>query len=190
MFNIFAIVMLPYLTFTTAKVKIKLLSHFFPNSHGCTQDCNKEAFLPAKGFHANLVHFLLPHHVIIHKLHVCSFTGTISHMHGRALNRFCVHEISCTKNYNLWRPDSAFLCCKEVGTHNSRLNNSLRMSFGWLMDTHKMTLFLNKMLRTWKKQIEQDSISWSVHYCIYITFFLLKWLKDFFFQPTILKNAM
>ena len=24
-----------YLTFTTAKVKIKLLSHFFPNSHGC-----------------------------------------------------------------------------------------------------------------------------------------------------------
>ena len=25
----------PYLTFTTAKVKIKLSSHFFPNSHGC-----------------------------------------------------------------------------------------------------------------------------------------------------------
>ena len=27
--------MLPYLTFTTAKVKIKLLLYFFPNSHGC-----------------------------------------------------------------------------------------------------------------------------------------------------------
>ena len=25
-----------YLTFTTAKVKIKLQSYFFPNSHGCT----------------------------------------------------------------------------------------------------------------------------------------------------------
>ena len=25
----------PYLTFTTAKVKIKLPSYFFPNSHGC-----------------------------------------------------------------------------------------------------------------------------------------------------------
>ena len=30
----FAIVILPYLTFATAKVKIKLASHFCPNSHG------------------------------------------------------------------------------------------------------------------------------------------------------------
>ena len=33
--KIFAAVMPPHLTFTTAKVKIKLLSYFFPNSHGC-----------------------------------------------------------------------------------------------------------------------------------------------------------
>ena len=33
-FHVFAIVMLPYLTFTKAKAKIKLLSYFFPNSHG------------------------------------------------------------------------------------------------------------------------------------------------------------
>ena len=33
MFKSFAIVMLPYLTFMMAKVKIKL-SYFFPNSHG------------------------------------------------------------------------------------------------------------------------------------------------------------
>ena len=30
---------------------------------------------------------------------------------------------------------------KEVGAHNGQLNSSLRMSFGWLMDSHKMTLF-------------------------------------------------
>ena len=35
MLQIFAIVMPPNLNFTTAKVKIKLLSYFFPNSHGC-----------------------------------------------------------------------------------------------------------------------------------------------------------
>ena len=29
--------MLLYLTFTMAKVKIKLLSYFFPNSHGCNK---------------------------------------------------------------------------------------------------------------------------------------------------------
>ena len=33
-FKIFAILMPLYLTFQTAKAKIKLLSYFFPNSHG------------------------------------------------------------------------------------------------------------------------------------------------------------
>ena len=33
--------MLPYLTFTTAKVKIKLPSYFFPNSHACPLYINK-----------------------------------------------------------------------------------------------------------------------------------------------------
>ena len=30
----------PYLTFTKAKVKIKLLSYFFPNPHGCIVNSN------------------------------------------------------------------------------------------------------------------------------------------------------
>ena len=34
--KIFAVVMPPYLTFRTAKVKIKLPSYFFPNSRGCS----------------------------------------------------------------------------------------------------------------------------------------------------------
>ena len=34
MLKIFAVVILPYLTFTMTKVKIKLPSYFFPNSHG------------------------------------------------------------------------------------------------------------------------------------------------------------
>ena len=33
--KIFAVVMPPYLTFTTANVKIKLPSYIFSNSHGC-----------------------------------------------------------------------------------------------------------------------------------------------------------
>ena len=41
-------------------------------------------FLAALGFNTNLVHFLLPYHVIISIVHVCSFTGPIFHMHGRA----------------------------------------------------------------------------------------------------------
>ena len=32
--KLFAVIMPSYLTFAAAKVKIKLLSHFFPNSHG------------------------------------------------------------------------------------------------------------------------------------------------------------
>ena len=41
-------------------------------------------FLAARGFNTNFVHFLPPCHVIISNVHVCSFTGTISHVHGRA----------------------------------------------------------------------------------------------------------
>ena len=43
---------------------------------------------------------------------------------------------------NKW--NSIFTCCKEVWNHNCRLNGSLRMDFGWLMDTHKITLFSKK----------------------------------------------
>ena len=41
-------------------------------------------FLATKGFNTNLVLFLPPYHVIISNAHVCSFTCTISHVHGRA----------------------------------------------------------------------------------------------------------
>ena len=37
-------------------------------------------FLAAKGFNTNLVQFLLPYHVIISNMHVCSFMCTISHV--------------------------------------------------------------------------------------------------------------
>ena len=40
-------------------------------------------FLAAKGFNTNLVHFLPLYHVIISNVHVCSLTGTISHVYGR-----------------------------------------------------------------------------------------------------------
>ena len=41
-------------------------------------------FLTAKGFNTNLVQCLPPYYVIVSNVHVCSFTGTISHMHRRA----------------------------------------------------------------------------------------------------------
>ena len=39
--------------------------------------------LAAKGFNTDLVQFILLYHVISN-VHVCSFTRTIPHMHGRA----------------------------------------------------------------------------------------------------------
>ena len=38
-------------------------------------------FLSAKGFNTNLVNFLLPYHVIISIVHVCSSMCMISHVH-------------------------------------------------------------------------------------------------------------
>ena len=40
--------------------------------------------LGSKSFNSNLVHFLPPYYVINKNVHVCSFIGTISHLHGRA----------------------------------------------------------------------------------------------------------
>ena len=54
--------------------------------------------LAAKGFNTNLAQFLPPYHVIASNVHICYFTCTISDVH---LKRFCVHETSCTKNFNL-----------------------------------------------------------------------------------------
>ena len=41
-------------------------------------------FLAGKGFDASLVQFLLLDHIVISNVHVCSFTSTISLVHGRA----------------------------------------------------------------------------------------------------------
>ena len=54
--------------------------------------------LSAIGFNTNLVHFL-PQHVLISKMYVCSFTGTISHMHGRATKMgLCVQNFVYKKS--------------------------------------------------------------------------------------------
>ena len=55
----------------------------------------------AKAFNTNFVQSLPLYQVIISNVHVCSFTRTIPHVHGRAPKRFYLHEISCTKNSNL-----------------------------------------------------------------------------------------
>ena len=41
-------------------------------------------FSAAKSFNISLVHFLSLHHITISIMHVCSFIGTISHVHGLA----------------------------------------------------------------------------------------------------------
>ena len=58
-------------------------------------------FLAAKGFNTDLVHFLLLYQVIISNVHVCSFTGTISDVHGCAPKMVLRDKIFCMKNYNL-----------------------------------------------------------------------------------------
>ena len=72
-------------------------------------------------------------------------------------------------------------CWKEVGAHICKLNSSLRMSFGWLMDTHKMTLFArqNPNLK------EEDGTSINIMKCPLLHihhFFLLEWTKYSFFN--------
>ena len=42
-------------------------------------------FIAAKGFNTNLIHFLLPYHAIISNVHICSFSGTISHVDAQNL---------------------------------------------------------------------------------------------------------
>ena len=40
-------------------------------------------FLAAKEFNTSLIYFLPPYEVIVSNMHVCSFTDTISNVHGR-----------------------------------------------------------------------------------------------------------
>ena len=44
----------------------------------------KRLFLATKGYNINLIHFLLPYHVIINNVHIYFFTGTIFYVHRRA----------------------------------------------------------------------------------------------------------
>ena len=60
--------------------------------------------LGARGFNTNLVQFLLPCHVTINNMHVCSFTRMISNIIRHAPKRILHALILRTKNYNLWRP--------------------------------------------------------------------------------------
>ena len=43
----------------------------------------KRWVLAAKSFNTNLVQLLLPYHVIISNVHICSFTCMIFHVHRR-----------------------------------------------------------------------------------------------------------
>ena len=65
--------------------------------------------------------------------------------------------------------NSTFLCWKEVGGHNCRLNSSLRTDFWLLMDTHKIALFSKN--DTFIRIILEDTIAlqWKKIICnIYI----------------------
>ena len=78
--------------------------------------------------------------------------------------------------------NSTFLCWKEVGARNCRLNSSLRMGFGWLMDTHKMTLFSKINSKNLK---EADGTGLSIMKCPLLHIhhlFPLEWTKHAFFS--------
>ena len=69
--------------------------------------------------------------------------------------------------------NSAFLCWKVVGTHNCTFNNSLRMDFGWLMDTQEMTLFSKKR----PNNLREAEPLLHIH-----QFFPLQWTKHAFLK--------
>ena len=62
-------------------------------------------FLAAKDFNTNFVQFLPPNHVLISNMYVCSFTCTISHVHGHARKTVLCTRNLVYKNCHLWRPD-------------------------------------------------------------------------------------
>ena len=79
--------------------------------------------------------------------------------------------------------DNTFSCRKEVGLLNCKLNSSLRMGFGWLMDTHKLTLSSNKITKDLK---EANGTGLNIIRCPRLNthhFFDLEWTKHAFFNP-------
>ena len=78
--------------------------------------------------------------------------------------------------------DSTFTYWKEVGAHNCRLKSSLRMGFGWLVDTNKKTLF-SKIITKKLKEANGTGINIKKRPLFHIYhFFPLEWLKHAFFN--------
>ena len=57
-------------------------------------------FLAAKGFNNYLRHFLLAYDVTISNIHIYSLQARFPTCMNVHLNRVCMNEILCTKNYN------------------------------------------------------------------------------------------
>ena len=77
-----------------------------------------------------------------------------------------------------------------VQDHNCRLNNSLRMGSGYLMDTHNMTLFSKKKIKK-ISELERSRRNKSRHHEVptvsYSSLFLFRLDEACFFQPNNLK---
>ena len=76
--------------------------------------------LAVKGFNTNLLHVLLMCHVIISNVHVCSFTGTISHVHG------CEHK-TVLRAWNLEYEKLWFMKGCKVWKKNRFANKQLML---------------------------------------------------------------
>ena len=79
---------------------------------------------------------------------------------------------------------SIFPSWKEVEAHNCRINRSLRMGSGWLMDTH------DSIKKTLKNLNKADETSINIMKCsvIHLSLFPFVVEKTCFFQRTILKK--
>ena len=75
-----------------------------------------------------------------------------------------------------------------VQDHNCRLNNSLRMGSGYLMDTHNMTLFSKTKTKKPQNLKEADGTNLDIMKCQLFHihhFFSLDWTKHAFFNQII-----
>ena len=72
---------------------------------------------------------------------------------------------------------------------NCTLNNYLRMGFEWLIDNRKMTLFSKNSWELERSRWKRPQY-YEVSTVTYPSVFPFRDDKTFFFQPTILKNAI
>ena len=109
------------------------------------------SLLAGKGFNTNLVQFLPPYHVISN-VHVCSFTCTISHVHGRApgmvlhARKIIIYEglISITLE-NIWKPEfSDVFWGYRNGTKNGLMKSCRKCSSNKICLNYKS--WLSKIL--------------------------------------------